>query len=97
MCEYASDREWVSDGGEQGAVAVAVWAAQDVLVKYARDQCRPAICGGAGVVFGKQRALPRPGNPFIFYNGPPVVFHRPQSRLGPTKWAHRSYLDPRSP
>ncbi len=29
MCEYASDSEWVSDGGEHGAVAVAVWAAHD--------------------------------------------------------------------
>ncbi len=26
--------------------------AQDVLVKYAREQFGPAICGGAGVVFG---------------------------------------------
>ncbi len=49
---YLTDGEGVGDAGEQGAVAVAVWAAQDVLVKYARDQCRPTICGGAGVVFG---------------------------------------------
>ncbi len=39
-------------GGEQGAVAAAVWAAQYVLVEYARHQFRLAICGGAGVVFG---------------------------------------------
>ncbi len=52
MREYATDGEGIGDASEQGAVAVAVWAAQDVLVKYARDQCRPAICGGAGVVFG---------------------------------------------
>ncbi len=45
MGEYATDSEWVSDGGEQGAVAVAVWAAQDVLIKYARDQCRVPSCG----------------------------------------------------
>jgi len=52
VCEYAPDRERVGDGGEQGAVAVAVWAAQDVLVEYAREKFRPAIAGGACVELG---------------------------------------------
>ncbi len=46
MREYATDGEGVGDAGEQGAVAVAVWAAQDVFVKYAREQFGPAIGGG---------------------------------------------------
>ena len=33
--EYAPDRKRVSDRGEQGAVAVAVGAAQYILVEYA--------------------------------------------------------------
>ncbi len=49
---YLTDSEGIGDGCEQGAVALAVWAAQGVLIEYAREQFRPAICGGAGVVFG---------------------------------------------
>ncbi len=52
--EYATDGEGIGDAGEQGAVAVAVWAAQDVLVKYAREQFGPAIGGGGVLECGGQ-------------------------------------------
>ncbi len=65
MCEYATDGEGIGDASEQGAVAVAVWAAQDVLVKYAREQFGPAICGGAGVVFGGKLGWLRGGGGLV--------------------------------
>ncbi len=36
------------DGGESGAVAVVVWAAQDVLRGYSDPHPRPPIGGRAG-------------------------------------------------
>ncbi len=55
---YLTDGEGIGDAGEQGALAVAVWAAQDVFDKYAREQFGPAIGGGAGVVFGGRLGFP---------------------------------------
>ncbi len=47
------------------AVAVAVWGAQDVPVKYAREQFGPTIGGGAGVVFGGRLGWLRGGGGLV--------------------------------